>query len=491
VPYKHGTQGNIGDSKAASAAQASTVAVYVGTAPINLVRGYADAGLINNPVRVSNMPDAQVRLGYSTDWDAYTLCEAFAAHFDNTVGNVGPIHIINVLDPDVHKEALPTTDTVTFSAGRGELKSDTVIIDTFVIADKVEGVDFKMEYNYTKGALVITSLKSDAQLTGEVSVSFSEIDKTKVVAADIIGGATSDGEYTGLASLSKLYQNSNAVTNIIAAPGWGETPSVYTAMVSASQKINGHWDAFVITDIPIMDGVTAVDTITKAKAWKVEKGYTSERSKVCWPMGMDGNGRIFHLSTIAVATMLRTDNSHDSIPMESPSNKQIAITKQYFGADSKNQGYDQQTGNQLNETGITTAVYWGGKFVLWGPHTAAFMYGGDVDPRAIFDVSMRMLMHITNSFQLEWGTTIDEPMSTQLKDTIVNREQEKLDTLGGMNALIGNPVVEFLETANPLTNLVNGDFVWNVSATPTPPLKSASAIVSYTDEGFAAYFGGE
>jgi len=35
---------------------------------------------------------------------------------------------------------------------------------------------------------------------------------------------------------------------------------------------------------------------------------------------------------------------------------------------------------------------------------------------------------------------------------------------------------------------MNGDFVWDFSATPTPPFKSGTARVCYTDEGFAAFF---
>jgi len=49
--------------------------------------------------------------------------------------------------------------------------------------------------------------------------------------------------------------------------------------------------------------------------------------------------------------------------------------------------------------------------------------------------------------------------------------------------------VDFLESANPTNSLVNGDFVWDIAATPTPPFKSGTARVCYTDEGFAAFFG--
>lgn len=489
--YLYGAYGHIGETTARNAVQAGTVPVYIGTAPVNLVRGFAASNVINNPVKVSNMQDAQRKLGYSADWEGFTLCEAFAAHFNNPIGNVGPIYVINVLDPATMKQETQTTKELLFSGGRAEFKSDKIILDSLVIADKVEGVDFTISYNYAKGTVVITSLDQEEPLTGTLTVSFDEVDTTAVTTEDIIGGVTSAGEYTGLGALALLYQEHNAVANILAAPGWGEIPAVYNALVAASQKINGHWDAFVVVDIPIEDASGAVDTIDKAKAWKDANGYRSERAKVYWPMAVNNAGEKYHLSTMAVATMQRTDFSHDSIPMETPGNKPVAITKLYFGEGSTNRGYDQQTANELTQRGISTAVYWGGNWVLWGDHTAAYSYGADVDPRAIFDVSIRMLMHITNSFQREWGTSIDEPMTLQLRDTILNREQEKLDSLVSMGALIGEPKVLFIETANPITDMMNGDFRWDIAVTPTPPLKSASVYVTYTDEGFAAYFGGE
>lgn len=489
--YLYGAYGHIGETTARNAVQAGTVPVYIGTAPVNLVRGFANNNLINNPVKVSNMQDAQTKLGYSDDWAGFTLCEAFAAHFNNPIGNIGPIYVINVLDPATMKKAEPITVNLVFSGGRAEFKSDKIILDTFVIEDKVEGVDFAISYNYAKGTVVIKSLDPEDPLTGTIAATYHEVDISAVTEDDIIGGVTSEGVYTGLGALTLLYQEHNAVANILAAPGWSEKPAVYNALVAASQKINGHWDAFVVADIPISDSEGAIDTIAKAIAWKTSKGYNSERTKVYWPMAVNNAGEKYHLSTLAVATMQRADYSHDSIPMETPGNKQVAITKLYFGEGSNNRGYDQQTANELTQKGISTAVYWGGNWVLWGDHTAAYSYGADVDPRAIFDVSIRMLMHITNSFQLEWGTSIDEPMTLQLRDTILNKEQEKLDSLVSMGALIGQPKVLFVDTANPATNMMNGDFRWDIAVTPTPPLKSASVYVTYTDEGFAAYFGGE
>lgn len=501
MAYLHGAYGEILASKTTSAKQADAVTAYIGTAPVNLIRGYADMELVNVPIKIQNMGEVQSWLGYAADWDDFTLCEVFAQHFDNTVENVGPIYVVNVLDPSVHRSEERTTKTLTFKNNRAEFESADIILDTFAIEDKAEGVDYTLAYNYAKGAVVVQLLGDNA--AANVACTFNTVDASAVKPADIIGQQTEDGEYSGLCAMSLLYPKFNAVLNTVAAPGWSHFPEVYRAMVSTVQKLNGHWDGFVHADIPleetkeVPDGegtrqvTEKIDTIAKAKKWAEDHGYNSERSKIYWPQVKDGGGRIFHLSTVGSATMLRVDLSHDCVPFESPSNKEIMATAQYFGVGAKSKGFDQQTANTLNEKGITTACFWGGKWVLWGPHTAAFRYNGDMDARAIFDVNIRMLMHITNSFQIDHGTEIDSPMTPQDKDAILNFERQKLDILCGIGALIGTPTVEFLESANPTSNMMNGDFVWDFSVTNTPPFKSGKARVCYTDDGFAAFFGNE
>ena len=507
--YRYGAYGEIGETAARNAVQSGTVPVYVGTAPVNLIRGWESAGLVNEPVKLSSLTDAQARLGYSADWGAFTLCEATAAHFNNSIGNIGPIYAINVLDPAVHRKAERTQAQLIFTAGRAELAGSAIILDTLEIADGAytEGTDYSVDYNFTKNITVITSLNSSSPLSGALSASFYEVDPAMVQSDDVIGGVTSSGEYSGLSAVSLLYPGQFAVCNLILAPGFSHIPAVYNAMISVSQKINGHWEAFVLADLPLtasdaatvgkgrigeskIGSVTAADTIEKAIAFKRDNGYTSERSKVFWPQGIDNAGNIYHLSTLAAVELMRADISHGGVPMETCGNKAIPIVRQYFGENSKNRGFDQQTGNTLTQNGISTAAAWGGQWVLWGDHTAAYVYGADVDPRAIFDVSMRMLMHIANDFQREWSPRIDKPMTRALKDEIINREQEKLDGYVSAGALLGEPRIDFLESENSTEDLMNGDFKWNISATPTPPLKSAAVSVSYTDDGFSVYYEG-
>lgn len=483
MAYKHGAYGEFAKSIGAVPVSSGTTAVYVGTAPINLVRGYAGMDLVNTPVKISNLNEAYEKMGYSEDWDSFTLCEAIKAHFNNSYGNAGPVVFINVLDPATHKATDAISEEITFVNGRAYIESDTIILDTLAIADKVEGTDYTVEYDFTAGRVVLET----KTITEAVTVSYSVVDASEVLVADIVGKATAEGEFAGLGAVQLVYQELGLIPNIINAPKYSSLKEVYLAMINAGTKINGHWDAFINADISIAQN----DTIAKAIEWKEANGYINERSKAYYPKWQTKDGEIYHLSTFATWLMLQIDAEHNGVPMETPSNKQIPAGKQYFGENSKNRGFDQQTANQLNANGITTAVFWGGINVLWGPHTAAFEDGAILDNRAIFDNSIRTMMYISNSFQQDWGLTIDQPMTRALADTIKNVEQEKADALKAIGALIGKPVVEFNESENTVDDLIQGNFTWKNEMTPTPPFKSGTLKVAYTTDGFTAEFGGD
>lgn len=501
--YLHGAYGNLGESITQRVTASATVPVYFGTAPVGLVRGYGELDVVNVPVRISSLADARAKVGYSTDFGSFTLCEAIAAHFDSGADGVGPIYVVNVLDPAVHKSAAATEKAVSFVAGRAEVATDTAVVDTVAVKDSAgsttyaEGTDYTLDYNATAGKIVLTAVEGGQIEDGEAKVTYTEMDPDAVDKDDVIGAVSSDGEYSGIQALALLWQEQGVVPNLLAAPGWSQEPDVYRALVTASQSVNGHWQAFVAADLPLVDpsdGSTLVDTIAKATKWKADNVYSSERSVSCWPMAEDAYGRRFHVSTLFCAASQRVDQSHDGVPFESPSNKEVPVTRQFFGDNAKNRGFDQQSGNGLNESGIVTVVGWAGAWVLWGPHTSAYSFAGSTaDPRSNFAPTMRTLFHIANSFQLDWALSIDAPMTRALKDRIVNAEQEKLDRLVTLGALVGEPRVSFEEEENPSSEILQGNFRWSEIVTVTPPLKSATMEVSYTDEGFSAYFedGGE
>lgn len=483
--YDHGVRATLGATQAQNAIQAGTVPVYIGTAPVHLVRGWKDKGLVNSPVKLTDYKQALQAIGYSNDWGAYTLCEAVTAHFNNPLGNIGPIYIINTLDPDTHFATgtggaiAEETATITFVNKRAEIATTDIILDTLTLADKAEGVDYAVDYDYNAGKVIITALNAEL---ATATAKYNKVDPAAVDASDIVGGETAGGEYSGIGALPLLYIKENQVATLLAAPGWSHDPAVHNALVTAAQKMNGHWLAYVYTDIPLDEAGTIEDAIT----WKQTNGYNSQFETVCWPQVIDNTGKAFHLSTLSVWRQMLVNNENDGIPFETASNKAVPGIKQYFGAESKNAGFDKDRGNRLNEKGIRTVVPSNGNLVLWGGHTAAFTYGATSDALPIFDTNVMMQGHLCNWLQRNFEPDADKPMTPQFKDFILETVQDKLDSYVAKGALLGEPKINFLASENSTADMLNGEFKFSLYDTPTPQAKLIEFSVVYTDDGFSA-----
>lgn len=483
MAYKHGaygemqaTQGNLPQTAT------GTLPVYIGRLPVHQLMDYS--GKVNQPILVSSYTDAVAKVGYSdTNWADYDLCEAIYAHFNNSIKPIGPIILINVLDPDTMKNTGGTA-SVTLVGGQGTITDDKVILKTVAITGKVLGTDFTAYYSTDGASVVIKDLTGT--LTSPVTVNFSTVDPTDVTKTEVIGGTNATtGAKTGIYAVDLVYRVHNMVPTILCSPGWSNVPDVDGALKAVSQKINGHFYAWVNSDLI---ATSTANTIAKAKTWKTANNYIGAGEAPCWPLAKKGT-KLFHLSTLATVTMQWVDLENDGIPYETPSNKQIDITSLVL-ADGTELFYDQQQANELNTKGIRTATYWGGKWVLWGPHTGAYEYGADIDPKDKFDCNVRMMYFILNEFQTRYGIEVDKPMSRSRKDTILNDYQERIDGLVTRGALLYGKI-EFLQTNNPTSDIVEGDFTFNISTTTTPPGKSLTAKLQYTTKGIDIAFGGE
>ena len=102
-----------------------------------------------------------------------------------------------------------------------------------------------------------------------------------------------------------------------------------------------------------------------------------------------------------------------------------------------------------------------------------------------------MLYYLSNDFQHRRAGNVDKPMTRNDLQSIRAEEQQRLDALLNIGALTyGNVVLNAEATVG--SDIMNGDFRWDIAVTPTPPLKSASVYVAYTDTGFSVYYeGGE
>ena len=107
MPYNHGVR--------VLEKPTSAVAPILGTAGLQVVFGTAPINLAANPYGVTNVPvlcytwdEAVTKLGYSDDYEKYTLCASMYASFQ--LFQVAPVIFINVLDPAVHKKANQAQD---------------------------------------------------------------------------------------------------------------------------------------------------------------------------------------------------------------------------------------------------------------------------------------------------------------------------------------------------------------------------------------------
>jgi hypothetical protein len=148
----------------------------------------------------------------------------------------------------------------------------------------------------------------------------------------------------------------------------------------------------------------------------------------------------------------------------------------------------ESAATQLSADGICSYInYGGGNWHTWGDHTSAFTNGGVSDERARFDNTIRMNIMITNRFQLKYRFEIDNPMTLQMRNDVINEELDYLNGLVAIEALIGEPVVEFRAADNGTDQVSQGHFTWTTLDTPTIPAKHMLNKVAFTQAGLSVY----
>lgn len=141
----------------------------------------------------------------------------------------------------------------------------------------------------------------------------------------------------------------------------------------------------------------------------------------------------------------------------------------------------------LSADGICTFINQSGTLYTWGDHTSAYSNNAVADERARFENNIRMLQMIINRFQLKYRFSIDDPMSLQMRNDVTNEQLDYCNQLVAINALIGQPIVEFSPLDNSNDELSQGHFTWRIQATPTVPFKYGLVKVAYSQAGLSVY----
>lgn len=475
MPYLHGAYAFNNPSGLTVPAKSTTLPVLFGVSPVQQLPNFAAS--VQIPVLLDSDRVAAAKMGYSEQWPTYTLCEPHFVHFRSAEPS-GPVVFVNVLDPAKHKKATKTTQPITFVNGVAYLVGLYIILATIKIADKELGIDYDAAYDSEGKGVVITDL-TDTMVT-EVTVEWYDVEITTItpqLMAEVIKK-----------TVPLVYEISGSVPTLFGAPGWSHHKEVNDALKNAAQAVNGHWNGFIYDDIDVQQALTGDAALIQKKA----DGRNAAIESPCWPMATDGQ-RCYHLSTLTIAKSLIVDAVNGGSPHETTSNKAIAITGLVVG-DGKG-GYvpfkqDKLEANKLNAAGIKTAIFWGGKYVLWGPHTGAYDYNGATAAEEVFDCSVRMTQYIGNNFQLRYGTEVDKPMQRSRIDSILNSFQEWLDNLIARGALLFGEI-SFVPENNPTTDMIAGEFVFDTGYTTTPPGRAIVNRFRYTAAGLEKLAGGE
>lgn len=486
--YLHGAYGQIQAVGSRVSSKSQTAIVYIGTAPVHQVEGGAKN--VNKPILVSNIAEARKVLGYCDDFASYTLCEAMHVHFN--LNGVGPLIFINVLDPARHVAAEPGSKSLTPENGRVTIvAAESIILDSVTVkagsVTKVKGKDYTISYNVDKKCIVISERKKGSLGTSALTISYKQIDPAVVTIDDVIGASDGYGLNTGIFAIQNVYQSTGYIPSFLLAPGFSSVPAVHGALVQNSVKINGHWDAYMLVDLPIIDGEEPV-TLATAETWKNAHGYKKENETVYFPMASGTDGNKYHLSTLAAANLQTLLLEQDGIPYRTASNTECSlIDNLYLGKSTADRVYDDTLiNNVLNRNGIASAAYVGGHWVIWGAHSADYSQDS-ADSINVAETNRMMLYYISNDFQHRRTNDVDKPLTANDVQSIVAEEQARLDALLKIGALIRGEVSLNAEP-DAMSDIVNGDFSITFNVTTTPLAKSLTATVNWTPDGFVTYF---
>jgi len=483
--WKHGAYGEQQAAGSRVTSRGQNAMVVIGTAPVHTVAGGAKN--VNKAMVVNDIAEARKLFGYDDNWADYTLCEAMQMFFVNK--GIGPLVLINVLDPVKHKKAEKESKTLTPVNGRMTLAgAESIILDSVLVADKEKGTDYSIAYNDRKKALIITETAPGALGASEVQITYETVDPAQVTSDDVIGESDGNGLNTGIYCMKNVYQETGYVPAFLLAPGYSSIPEVHDVMWRNSQKINKHWDAWMFADLPLVDEAGTSLTMDTAHTWRKEHGYDKENETVCFPMAEGTDGRKYHLSVIRAANFAEVLAENDGIPYHSASNTEAAIIANlWLGEENRGRIWDDSLINEkLCKNGISSAAFMGGRWAVWGA-SAADYDSENGDEINVAETTRMMLYYITNGFQQRHARDVDKPLSANDVQTLVAEEQARLDALVKIGALTYG-VASLNADAIARSDMYSGDFMFTFNVTTTPLAKSLTAYVNWVDDGFSAYY---
>lgn len=472
------------------------IPMIVGTAPI----GMADESNVNKPVLCYTYAEAVKAFGFVPPKTSsgiskfeYTINEAVYAQF--ALYGTAPIIIVNVLDPSTHRTSASTTSIQVNTDGDAVTVLETGIIpstvslslasegDSSSAVTYAKGTDYEMAFN-DNGQLVISPLfdsEGTCKLATDTAITFSayKTDPTLVTASDVIGGIASNGAKKGWETIDEVFPRFRVVPGTLIAPGFSSNSGVAAVMSAKASSINGLFKAVSVVDVP----ASSVTQYSSVPTWKESNSVSSTHQIVCWPM-VRLDGIVYNLSSHVAPLMALTDSKNNDIPYVSPSNQSVQCDAACL-SDGSDVWLNLEQANYLNGNGIATVQNFIGGWKFWGNRTAC--YPANTDVKDAFIPVRRMFAWIGNTIVQTYWSSVDFPINKRGIERIVDSINIWLNGLAARQYILGGRV-EFLESENPTTSLLDGTITFHMHVTPPAPARDIEFVLEYDTSYLSTLF---
>lgn len=466
------------------------VPVIVGVAPINM----GNVANVNNAVLCNSFKEAVAEFGYIKNHNntGFTISEAIDVLYN--LYNVSSCIFINVLDPENHKKSVSEElqsfiDDELVIEHTGILKDSVqVMADIVVTATSTagatasstikkiyeEGKDYDLSYNDLNGYMKIKLISGgEVEKGSEVKVSYDYLDASMVSVDDIVGGVDSNtNKRKGIEVIEELYGSTKKVGTIFLAPKFSSDNKVAIMLANKANKYGGLFSGIAICDIED-------DTIKKysdAVNVKLSKNLIDKNLIACWPK-VQFAGTDYYMSIHLAGIMCQID-SDSGIPYQSPSNKVMKIDNIVNNRSTITLSINES--NFLNDNGICTIRHLDG-FYSWGNRTTVYPQVTDVKDNFIHN--RRMFSFYNNTILLNNITKVDSAVNRRFIENMMDNIQYWLNGLVAGGYILGGRI-EFVDSENLTTDLMNGKIVFNIYSTPA----GVAEDIIYTMEYDPAYF---
>ena len=442
----------------------SGIPFIVGTAPSQSAKTPANAA---EPALCTSWDEAVSKLGYSDDWEKYSLCEAMYSHFK--LYGMQPAIFCNMLDTTKMSEPKEST-MLPVADNRALLPLETLddsaleVRETIGVGEPLQrGADYEVFYS---GEHLVVELLPEGTAYGARALAASYRAATpQSVTANVVAA--------GMENVERCMTSTGLVPDLLLAPGHSGDPVVGAVMATKADGINTVFRAKALIDIST-SAQGGAGTYTDAIALKAANNFVDPNQILCWPKLRLG-GYQFHMSTQIAGLIAAVDSLNSGVPYESPSNKAFKANGMALEGGSE-VNLSQAQANVLNASGIKTGLNFMGGWVAWGNYTAC--YPSNTDVKDIFVPVSRMFDWVGNTVVRTFWARLDKPMTRRLIGNIEDTCNIWLNGLVGAGYLLGARV-EVRGSDNPLTNLLAGIISVRIFIAPPVPAQEIEFTLEF------------